>query len=223
MCAKKLKKNYADEVVPKARTGWWDAGRMKQAIQQFRDTGKYGSCMDLLDIGEGQSLLLVLQQALSCAGSIKERDAFEDISFYVSKKVHPKSADGIALKLRKGIRDAYGEYAERFIDIDGFAAGVVALSKNIPPIEALVAAGGLEAEKKLKETMLVDADALGETYTRYRNNCKECKGKDPSPFALPCRCHREIAVPYDAKDGQIVKGIYKQSGEDYYCCLRLKG
>jgi len=38
----------------------------------------------------------------------------------------------------------------------------------------------------------------------------------------PCSCAREVAIPDRPREGQVLKGRHLASGQDWYCCVRLR-
>lgn len=177
----------------------WPAKEMQRAIAKFRCTGDYTECLVVLKAGDAP--LLTLQRALGRTEDPVERAAFEDIGFYLSQdRNSPAVSPELIKQVTEGLRQHYGQHASGFIEkeLEDLLTGILSRIEPAPPLNALIAALGIEVAKRVDNPLRVARAKRGETLIFYTTQCPKCGGEPGGQGHVLCpqcleRARRDVA------------------------------
>ena len=149
---------------------------MAKAIETFRKTNNYNDCLSI--IGAKNDPLLVLQYAMSITSSQIERDAFEDIAFYICNEADCKTITKEYIKeITSGLSNAYGYSAVKLLkdDLSFLLSGIFSYLPDIST-NAIIAILGKYLEDIVEEKFLVDKSKAGDKLQYVNTKCRLCNG-----------------------------------------------
>lgn len=164
----------------------WNRERMKRAILDYRRQGDPTLCLELLGVQERSASLTRLQWALARATTREERDAFEDIGFFISQGQSNCRPKNFIENAKRQAKEHFGEYLTQLVNVELFLDGLLVPQETTLPVNAVVAALGLEAGRRLNNSVRVSTSDFGMEIDVHRTDCTKCGGSKGGIGHLPC-------------------------------------
>lgn len=169
---------------------------MQLELKNYYRTGDYQPYIETLCVSDKKATLIALQGCIQRSVNIEERNALEDIAFIVSHDGQPLLPKQALIKyVKKRAISAYGEHVGQFVDIAAMVTGITA-GFIAPPVNAMVAAIGIEAEKKVSNISVTNNDCA-EKIILFGNSCETCGGREVGAGHIYCHhCLAKVMEPF---------------------------